>query len=87
MVPSKSTRRTEQPLRKRRGQPPFGGQEQPVVTAEPNRHRAQRILFKTKPKSQATWENRLQLLQAGLKPVQEQGLCDQGIDAMVFSAP
>jgi hypothetical protein len=72
-------------LRKHRAQPPFGNQQQPVHTAEPNRHRSQRIPFKTKPKT--TWEYRLQLLQAGLKPVQERALCHQGIGAMGFSAP
>ena len=85
MVDTEVTRRTEQPLRKQRAQPPFGSQQQPVHTAEPNRHRAQRIPFKTKPKT--TWKNGLQLLQAGLKPVQERGLCYQGIDKLGFSAP
>jgi hypothetical protein len=85
MVDTKVARRTEQPLRKQRAQPPFGSQQQPVHTAEPNRHRAQRIPFKTKPKT--TWKNGLQLVQAGLKPVQERGLCYQGIDELGFSAP
>jgi hypothetical protein len=64
VVDTEVTRRSEQPLRKHRAQPPFGNQQQPVHTAEPNRHRAQRIPFKTKPKT--TWENGAQLLQAGL---------------------
>ena len=80
MVKVECTWRTKQPLRKHRAQPPFGNQQQPVQTAEVNRHRAQRNPFKTKPKT--TWENGLQLLQAGLKHKQERGLCDQGFDAM-----
>ena len=82
MVDTEVTRRSEQPLRKHRAQPPVGSQQQPVHMAEQNRHLAQRIPLKTKSKT--TWENSLQLLQAGLKPEQERGLCDQGIDAMRF---
>ena len=85
IVDSELTRRTQQPLRKHRAQSPFRNQQQQAQMAQVSRHRAQQIPFKTKPKT--TWENRLQLLQAGLKPVQERGLCHQGIDAMVFSAP
>ena len=81
-VPSELTRRTKQLLSKHRAQPPFGTQQQPVHTAEHNRHRAQRIPFETKPKK--TWENALQLLQPRLKPEQERGLYDQGFDAMRF---
>ncbi len=84
VVPSESTRREKQPLRKHCAQSPFRNQEQLFHTAEPNRHRAQRIPFKTK--TQTTWENGLQLLQAGLKPEQERGLGDQGIDEMQFCA-
>ncbi len=84
MVDSEVTRRTKQPLRKQREQPPFGSQQQPVHMAEPNRHRAQRILFKTKPKT--TWENSAELLQAGLKREQERGLRYQGFDGLRFSA-
>ena len=84
MVDTEVTRRTEQPLRKQRAQPPLGSQQQPVHTAEHNRHRAQRIPFKTKPKT--TWENSAQLLQAGLKREQERGLRYQGFDGLRFSA-
>jgi hypothetical protein len=84
MVDTEVTRRTEQPLRKQRAQPPLGSQQQPVLKAEPNRHRAQRIPFKTKPKT--TWENSAQLLQAGLKREQERGLRYQGFDGLRFPA-
>jgi hypothetical protein len=82
VVPSALNRRAKQPLRKHCAQPPFGSQQQPVQTPEQNRHRAQRIPFKTKPKT--TWENGVQLLQAGLKREQERGLCDQGNDGLRF---
>jgi hypothetical protein len=82
MVPSEYTRRTKQLLHKHRAQPPVGSQQQPVQEAEVSRHRAQRIPFKTKPKT--TWENSLQLLQASLKREQERGLRYQGIDGLRF---
>ena len=84
MLDNKVTWRSEQPSRKHRAQTPFRNQRQPVHTAEPNRHRAQRIPFKTKPKT--TWENSAQLLQAGLKREQERGLRYQGFDGLEFSA-
>ena len=86
MVDTEVTRRTEQPLRKQRAQPPLGSQQQPVHTAEHNRHRAQRIPFKTKPKTTWDSENSAQLLQAGLKREQERGLRYQGFDGLRFSA-
>ena len=82
------TLHTQQPLDKHRAQPPFRNQQQPVHTAEVSRHRAQRIPFKTKPKT--AWENGLQLPQARLEAEQERGLSnvlsDQGIDEMRTSA-
>ena len=82
------TWRTKQSLRKHGAQPPLRNQQQPVHTAEVSRHRAQRIPFKTKPKT--AWENGLQLHQARLEPEQERGLSnvlsDQGIDEMRTSA-
>ena len=74
------TWRTKQSLRKHAAQPPLRNQQQPVHTAEVSRHRAQRIPFKTKPKT--AWKNGLQLPQARLEPEQERGLSDQGIDEM-----
>ena len=78
MLDNKVTWRSEQPLRKHRAQTPFGNQQQPV------HHRAQRIPFKTKPKT--TWENSAQLLQAGFKREQERGLRYQGFDGLEFFA-
>ena len=83
MINTEVTRRTEQPLRKQRAQPPLGSQQQPVDMSEPNRHRAQRIPFKTKPKT--TWENSAQLIQAGLKREQERGLRYQVFNGLLFS--
>jgi hypothetical protein len=84
MVNTEVTRRSEQPLRKQRTQPPLGSQQQPIHMSKPNRHRAQRIPFKMKPKT--TWENSAQLLQAGLKREQERGLRYQSLDGLGFSA-
>ena len=84
IVDSESTRRTKQPLRKHRVQPPFRNQQQSVEMVQVNRHRAQRIPFTTKPKM--TRENGLQLPQARLEPEQERGLSDQGIDEIRTSA-
>jgi hypothetical protein len=72
------TRGTKQSLRKHGAQPPLRNQQQPFHTVQVTRHRAQRILFKMKPK--VTWENGLQLPQARLKPEKESGLSDHGID-------
>jgi hypothetical protein len=81
MVDMEVARRSEHLLHKHRAQTPMGSQQQPVHTAKPNWHRAKRIPFKTKPKT--TWENSMQLLQAGLKREQERGLRYQGFDVCI----
>jgi hypothetical protein len=73
---------TKQPSSKQGAQSPSGYQQQPVLRANATSHRVQWIGCKEAPI--LTRENGLQLLQGGLKPVQERGARYQIVDEFTF---
>jgi hypothetical protein len=75
----------KQPSSKHGAQSPSGNQQQPVLKANTTSHRVQCIGFKGAPV--ASRENGLQLLQGGLKRVQERGARYQVADELRISAP